>query len=130
MLIISWQWDLLGSKHLIIFPMSLSVKEMLDRVLSVKVSQLAGSTLVFVINEHWLGKNELKNSAFSLKSVMNLLSWKIGRMQGTFLSVKRVFKIDQSVFELELGTDTFWQFLRNILALKFQFNYSNFFEGK
>ena len=64
--------------------MSLSVKEMLDRDLSVKLSQLVGSTLVFVINEHWLAKKELKSSAFSLKSVMNLLSWKIGGMQGTF----------------------------------------------
>ena len=54
--------------------MSLSVKEMLDRDLSVKLSQLVGSTLVFVINEHWLAKKELKSSAFSLKLVMNLLS--------------------------------------------------------
>ena len=53
--------DLLG---LIIFPMSLTVKEMLDRDL--------------------LAKNELKSSAFSLKSVMSLLSRKIGRIQGTF----------------------------------------------
>ena len=85
--------------------MSLSVKEMLDRDLSVKLSQLVGSTLVFVINEHWLAKKELKSSAFSLKLVMNLLSWKIGGMQGTFLPVKRLFKIDQYVFELVLGSD-------------------------
>ena len=84
----------MGSKLLIIFPMSLSVKEMLDRDLSVKLSQLVGSTLAFIINEHWLAKNELKSLAFSLKSVMNLLSWKIGRMQRTFLPVKRLFKID------------------------------------
>ena len=88
--------------------MSLSVKEMLDRVLSVKLSQLVGSTLVFVFNEHWLAKNELKNSAFSLKSVMNLLSWKIGGMPGTFSPVKGFFKIDQYVFELVLGSDNFW----------------------
>ena len=61
--------------------MSLSVKEMLDRDLSVKLSQLVGSSLVFVINEHWLAKKELKSSAFSLKLVMNLLSWKIRGMQ-------------------------------------------------
>ena len=67
MLIISWPQALLGSKHLIIFPMSISVKKMLDRDLSVKISQLVGSTLVFVINEHWLAKKELKRSAFSLK---------------------------------------------------------------
>ena len=68
--------------------MSLSVKEMLDRDLSVKLSQLVGSTLVFVINEHWLAKKELKSSAFSLKLIMNLLSWKIGGMQGTFYPLK------------------------------------------
>ena len=107
MLIISWPWALLGSKLLIIFPMSLSVKEMLDRDLSVKLSQLVGSTLVFVINEHWLAKKELKSSAFSLKSVMNLLSWKIGEMQETFLPVERFFKRDQYVFELVLGLDNF-----------------------
>ena len=107
MLIISWPLALLGSKHLIISPMSLSVKEMLERDLSVKLSQLVGSTLVSVINEHWLAKKELKSSAFSLKLVMNLLSWKIGGMQGTFLPVKRLFKIDQYVFELVLGSDNF-----------------------
>ena len=54
--------------------MSLSVTEMFDRNLSVKLSQLVGGTLVFVINEHRLTKKEIKSSAFSLKSVMNLLS--------------------------------------------------------
>ena len=78
---------------------------MLDRDLSVKLSQLVGSTLVFVFNEHWLAKKELKSSAFSLKSVMNLLSWKIGGMQGTFLPVKRLFRIDQYVFELVLRSE-------------------------
>ena len=88
MLIISWPQALLGSKHLAIFPMSLSAKEMLHRDLSVKLPQLVGSTLVFVISDHWLAKKGLKSSAFSLKLVMSLLSRKIGGMQGTFLPLK------------------------------------------
>ena len=62
----------MGSNPLIIFPMSLSVKGMLDRDLSVKLPQLVGSLLVFVINEHWLAKKELKSSAFFLKSNIDL----------------------------------------------------------
>ena len=63
---------MVGSNPLIIFPMSLSVKGMLDRDLSVKLPQLVGSLLVFVISEHWLAKKELKSSAFSLKSNIDL----------------------------------------------------------
>ena len=37
---------------------------------------------------------------------MNLLSWKTGKMQGAFSSVKKLFKIDQFVFELVLGSDS------------------------
>ena len=126
-LIISRQWALFGSKYLIIFPMSLSVKEMLHRDLSVKLSQLVGSRLVFLISEYWLARQKSKSFASSLKSVMNLLSWKIGGIQGTFLPVKRLFKIDQYVYELVLRSVTFWQFLKNILALTFQLKYSNSF---
>ena len=79
--------------------MSLSIKKVLGRDLSAKRSKLVGSSLGFVINEHWLAKKELKSSALSLKSVKNLLSWKSGGMQGIFLTVK-LFKIDQYVFEL------------------------------
>ena len=78
--------------------MSLSIKKVLGRDLSAKRSKLVGSSLGFVINEHWLAKKELKSSALSLKSVKNL-SWKSGGMQGIFLTVK-LFKIDQYVFEL------------------------------
>ena len=78
--------------------MSLSVKEMLDRDLSVKLSQLVGRSLVYVINEQWLEK----------KKLMNLLSWRIGGMQGTFLPVHKILKIDQHDFELVLGSDNFF----------------------
>ena len=42
-----------------------------------------------------------------MKSVINLFSGKIGGIQGTFLPVKKLFKIDQYVFELILGSDNF-----------------------
>ena len=66
-LIISWPWALLGSNPLIIFPMSLSVKEMLDKDLSFKLSKSVGSSLVF----------------------KNLLSWKIGGIQETVLPLSK-----------------------------------------
>ena len=67
-LIMSQSWALLGSKLLIILPISLSVNVMFDKDLSVKSSKSVGSTLLFRINEHWLAKKEWNNSAFSLKS--------------------------------------------------------------
>ena len=75
--------------------MLLTVKEMLDSDLSVKLSQLVGSSLVFTINEHWLTEKEWKNSAFSLNSVSNLLSWIIGEIRGTFYPVENLFKTHQ-----------------------------------
>ena len=45
-------------------------------------------------------------------------------MQGIFLPVKKLFKTDQYVFELTLGSDNVLAiFERNILASKFQLNY-------
>ena len=92
MFIVSWPWALFGSKSLNIFPMSLFVKVMLDKDLSVRLSQLVESKLVFLISEHWLVKKALNSSAFSLKSVINLFSWKIGGIQGTLLPVKKQVK--------------------------------------
>ena len=80
---------------------------MFDKDLSVKSSKSVGSTLLFRTNEDWLAKKELNNSAFSLKLDIYLFLWKIGGIQETFLSVKKHFKIDQYVFELILGSDTF-----------------------
>ena len=87
-LIMLWPWALLGSKLFIILPISLSVNVMFDKDLSVKSSKSVGSTLLFRNNEHWLAKKELDNSAFSLKLVINLLLWKIGRIHWAFLLVK------------------------------------------
>ena len=108
-LIMSWPWALLGSKLLIILPTSLSVN-MFEKDLSLKSSKSVGSTLLFCTDEHWLAKEELNNSAFSLKSVINLFWWKTDGIQGTFLPVKKHFKIDQQVFELILVSNKFWQF--------------------
>ena len=63
--------------------MSLSVKVMLDKDLSVRISQLVGSTRVFLIIEHWLTRKALNSSAFSPKSVIDLFSWKTGGILGT-----------------------------------------------
>ena len=100
MLIILWPWALFGSKVLIIFPMSLSVKVMLDKDLSVRFSQLVGRKLVLIINEHWLAKNELNGSAFSLKSVINLISWKPGRTKEavSIFILKTIYFILQNMF--------------------------------
>ena len=54
-----------------------------------------GNSLLFFGSEHCSAKNELKSSAFSLKSKPNLLSWKVGGMHKIFLSFKDVFNIDQ-----------------------------------
>ena len=80
---------------------------MLDKDISARLSQLVGSTLVFLISGNWLAKKVLNSPTFSLKLVINLSSWKIGRIQRTFLPVKKLFKIDQYVFELILGSDIF-----------------------
>ena len=76
--------------------MSLSVKVMLDKDLSVRFSQLVGSKLVTSIFNQWalIGKERINSSVFSLKSVINLFSSKIGGIQVTFLPVKKLFKTD------------------------------------
>ena len=80
--------------------MPLSVKITLDKDLSMRLSQLVGSMLVFLISEHWFVKKTLNISAFSLKSVINLFSWKIGGIQRTFLTVKQFWN----------GPVCFWTF--------------------
>ena len=62
---------------------------------SVRNSKFFGSSLLFLGSEHFSAKHVLKSSAFSLKSIANLLSWNTGGMHGIFLSFKNVFNIDQ-----------------------------------
>ena len=54
-----------------------------------------GRTLIFSIIEQYFAKQELTRLDFLLKSVTNLLSRKIGRVQGTFLSFDIVFSNNQ-----------------------------------
>ena len=54
---------------------------------------------------HCLEKWELKISAFSLKPVINLLSWEIGRITGIFLLFKNVFNMKQYVSGQMLGSN-------------------------
>ena len=68
---------------------------MLGKDLSVIFSQIVGSTLVFLISEHWLTRSELISSAFSLKSVIIFFSLKIGGIQETFVLVEKLYEINQ-----------------------------------
>ena len=54
-----------------------------------------------------LQKKEMKSSAFSLKLVINLESWNNGGIHGIFLSFRHLFKIDQYVFALVVGSINF-----------------------
>ena len=80
--------------------MSLSVKVMFDKDLSVRFSQLVGSRLVLIINEHWLTKKELNSSAFSLKSVITSISWKPGgtKEKVSIFILKTIYFILQNMF--------------------------------
>ena len=55
-LVMLWPWALLGSKPLVILPISLPANGMFSKDLSVKSSKSVGSTLLFRTNEHWLAK--------------------------------------------------------------------------
>ena len=63
--------------------------------ISVRNSKFFGSSLLYFGSEHCSAKNVLKSSAFSLKSITNLLSRNTGGMHRIFLSFKNVFNIDQ-----------------------------------
>ena len=80
----SWPCDLFASSLLIIFSISSGVKEIEAIELLVYRFSEAGRLLPVSKMEHCFAKNELKSSAFSLKSVMNLFSCRIGGMQGIF----------------------------------------------
>ena len=81
---ISWPCALFGSKWLIVLAMSLLKKCTESRHLLVSWGRSTGKTLLLLKKEHWFTKKWLNNSAFSLKSVMILFSWKRVGMQGIF----------------------------------------------
>ena len=72
------------------------------------INQIRGKLAAIVYYRALLGKKkELKSSAFPLKSVINLLSWNKGGIHGIFLSFRHLFKIDQYVFALVVGSISF-----------------------
>ena len=64
-----------------------------------------GILLLLIKGVHCLEKRELKISAFCLKSVIYLLSWKIGGITGIFLMFKNIFNMDKYVLGLVLGSN-------------------------
>ena len=67
------------------------------------INKLEGSLLSLSIIEHCFERKELKSSAFSSKSVINLLSWNKGGIHGIFLWFRHLFKIDHYVFGYVVG---------------------------
>ena len=97
MLILSWPWALFGLRFWIIFNMSLFTNFTIDKRLSVKKWSRGGSLLSFLIKEHCFAKKELKSSAFSLKSVINLLLWNNGGITGILQLFRKMFNRAQYV---------------------------------
>ena len=66
-----------------------------------------GILLLLIKGEHCSEKWELKISVSCLKSVIYLLSWKIGGITGNniFLLFRKVFNMDQYVLGLVLGSN-------------------------
>ena len=66
-----------------------------------------GNELSFAIGVYFDAKNSLKSLAFSLKSVTSLLPTFSGGIRGIFFPFTKVFKIDQNVLELVVGSINF-----------------------
>ena len=92
-LIISWPWAFWESRLFIVFIMFSFDNWTLLRRFSVRNFLVA--RYYFLAVNIALQKNVLKSSAFSLKSITNLLLWNTGGMHGIFLSFKNIFNIDQ-----------------------------------
>ena len=71
--------------------MSLFTNFTIDKRLSVEKWSRGGSLLSFLIKEHCFAKKELKSSAFSLKSLTNLLWWSNGEMTGNLQLFRKNF---------------------------------------
>ena len=84
----------------IILEISSVVKLTVSNDLLVSFAGLLRKTLLLFNRVHWFAKKVLKSSAFSLKFVINLFSWNRGVIPGIFLLFRKVFKMDQYVFEL------------------------------
>ena len=74
-----------------IFNMSLFKNFTVDKHISVRKWSRGGSLLPFLIKEYCFAKKELKRSAFSLKSVTNLLLWNNGGITGILRLFRKNF---------------------------------------
>ena len=89
---ISWPWALFGSKLFIILDVSTVEKLTVSSNLLVRFSSSFGKTLLLLNRVHWFAKKVLKSLAFSLKFVINLISWNRGGVQGIFYYLKEFLK--------------------------------------
>ena len=105
MLIMSCPCALFGSKLCITFSISFSVNVIFDKDLSVLGCRKREFHYRYLLLS--LAKKELNNLAFSLKFVTNLLSLKIGGIQGIFLLLWEDFSTDQYVLGLADGSINF-----------------------
>ena len=74
MLIMSYACALFQFKLCITFSISFSVNVIFDKDLSVLGCRDKGISLPLSMTDHWLAKEELSSSAFSLKFATNLFS--------------------------------------------------------
>ena len=91
MLILSLTWALFGLRLWIIFNISLFTNFTIDKRLSVWKWSRGRHLLSFLIKENCFAKKELKSSAFSLKSLTNLLWWNNGEMTGNLRLFRKIF---------------------------------------
>ena len=108
-LIISSPWALFESSLLIMILVSSIERSTSDIDLSVIKGKSDGNVLPLSTNEHCFIKKELKISLFSLKLLMNLLTWKSGDIRGIFLPFKRAFNSILQHLGLVDGSDNFFE---------------------
>ena len=96
------------SRFLIISSLSFISKVMEDKDSFGFCGYSDGILLLLIKGVHCLEKWELKISAFCLKSVIYLLSWRIDGITGIILLFKNVFSMDQYVLGLVLGSNIFF----------------------
>ena len=107
-IIISWPWDLFGSRFLIIFRISSLVKQIVDSesVMSFLYKNCRKIT-AGIYKGTCFAKKVLHNSAFLLKFMINLFLCSNAGIQGIVWLIRNVFNIDQCDFGLVVGSNSF-----------------------
>ena len=95
--------DLFGSKLLIILEKSSVVKLTVSSDLLVSFARILGKTLLLFNRVHWLAKKVLKKFSFLFKVSYKFIFMKQWSYTRIFLLFRKVFKMDQYVFELVAG---------------------------